>query len=369
MQMAQPPAAGGASAAEAFGSLLGPQALIGITLLLGLVALAAVVGVTMARRETRFVARVARARARKMSELLRTVRMAESIAELGVWQYDPATGEQQWSNGMRTLFGVDHQDPFVKGDAETLLFANDINLIDSVTEHRETREPFELHFDIVGYDGRARSMSVQACNLPNRSGGVSRVVAVIRDVTDQVLRERNLERSRRVALSEAQQAKELAATDPLTGLANRRRAISVLDKAIVRARRYAQPLSLVVFDIDHFKAVNDTYGHPVGDRVLQRLAEIALGQARAGDLVGRVGGEEFVWIIPGADESFARILAERLRQAIANRSAIGEVPAVTASVGFAELARDDTGLTLFARADKALYDAKGAGRNRVRMAA
>ncbi|MDJ0643419.1 MAG: GGDEF domain-containing protein [Erythrobacter sp.] len=357
------------SGAAVLENILGPNALVGVCLLLGLVAVVAVIGVVMARRETRLAARIARSRTHGMSELLRTVRMAESIAELGVWQYDPASGRQQWSKGMRSLFGIDHDDPFVDGDAETLLLASEMGLIDRVTEHRNTREPFEMDFDVLGCDGIARSISVQACNLPNRSGGVSRVVAVLRDVTNQVQRERRLEHSREVALSEAQRARQLAATDPLTGLANRRRVMVALDKAIVQARRHSQPLSLIAFDIDHFKAVNDTFGHLVGDRVLRRLAEIALAQVRESDLVGRVGGEEFVWIVPGADENFTRIMAERLRQAIASGSAVGDSPAVTASVGFAELMQDDTGLTLFARADKALYEAKESGRNRVRMAA
>ena len=354
---------------NALAGLLGPEAMLGLTLLLGLVAFVAVIGVMIARKETRLAARIARDRARKMNELLRTVRMAENIAELGVWQYDPSTGEQNWSNGMRSLFGVEHDDQFMEGDAETLLYSNKINLIDDVAEHRHTREPFELRYDFFGYDDAPRSVSVQACNLPNASGGVSRVVAVVRDVTDQVERERSLEHSREMALSEANRARELASTDPLTGLANRRRIMAALDQIVLHSHRFGEPLSLVIFDIDHFKSVNDTYGHPQGDRVLQRLAEIAARQAREIDLVGRVGGEEFVWIIPGADEGFARIMAERLRQAIAAGSAVGRVPAVTASFGFAELMRNDTALTLFARADKALYEAKESGRNRVRMAA
>ncbi len=145
--------------------------------------------------------------------------------------------------------------------------------------------------------------------------------------------------------------------------------MAALDKMVMQARRYSQPLSLIVFDIDHFKAVNDNHGHPQGDRVLQQIAGIAMRQARDTDLVGRVGGEEFVWVVPGADASFARIMAERLRQAIAAGSGVGNVTAVTASIGFAELNAEDSALSLFARADKALYDAKNAGRNRVRIAA
>ncbi|MEM7666199.1 MAG: GGDEF domain-containing protein [Pseudomonadota bacterium] len=349
--------------------LIGRDALVGLSFLLALLAMVALVAVVLSRRETRFAARLARERAGKMAELLRTIRMAESIAELGVWQYDPSTGAQQWSDGMRALFGVDHDDEFVQGDAETLLFANDIDLIDSVTAHRDERQPYELCFDIVGYDDVPRTISVHACNLPNGNGGISRVVAVVRDVTNQVERVRALEQDRAMAVKEARQARELAATDPLTGLANRRRVMAELDQFLFKARNNPEPLALIVFDIDHFKAVNDTYGHPKGDKVLRKVADIAVTQAREGDVVGRVGGEEFVWLIPGADESLARIMAERLRQAIALGSAVGPVPAVTVSMGFAELSRGDTSLSLFARADSALYAAKHAGRNQVRMAA
>ncbi|MEM6475096.1 MAG: sensor domain-containing diguanylate cyclase [Pseudomonadota bacterium] len=360
---------GDPSGMMALGQAIGTDALLGLSLLLAVAALALVIGVISARRETRFTARLARDRAIKMSELLRTVRMAESIAELGVWQYDPATGAQFWSNGMRGLFGIEHDEPFVAGDAETLLFANDINLVASVMARRDTVEPYELRYDIHGFDGRARTLCVQACNLPNGKGGVARVVAVLRDVTSQVQRERDLEQSRAVALSEARHARELASTDALTGLANRRRVMGELDQMLLSAREAGKPLALIMFDIDHFKAVNDTYGHPRGDRVLKQVADIALAQAREVDLVGRVGGEEFVWIVPGAGEGLARIIAERLRQAIAKGSGAGPVPPVTASVGFAEMSETDTSLSLFARADDALYAAKHAGRNRVRMAA
>lgn len=351
------------------GQMVGSDMLLGLSLLLVIVALVAIVGTVMARKETRLTARIARDRARKMSELLRTVRMAESIAELGVWQYDPSTGEQQWSDGMRALFGIDHDDTFDDGDAETLLFANEINLIDSVVAHRDHVGPFDMRYDIVGYDGVTRSLSVQACHLRGSSGAVARVVAVVRDVTDQVTREQHLEQSRAVALSEARHARQLAETDALTGLANRRRVMDELDRMLMTVRGQGKALSLVVFDIDHFKAVNDTYGHPRGDHVLQKIANIALSQARDVDLVGRVGGEEFVWIIPGADEGLARIVAERLRQAVAKGSGTGAVPPVTTSVGFAEMTAEDTSLSLFARADAALYEAKNSGRNRVRMAA
>ena len=137
---------------------------------LALVAMVSIGGVMVARRTARDAARLARQRGRAMNELLRTVRMAESIADLGVWQYNPSTGEQQWSDGMRRLFGVEHEDEFVAGDAETLLYANDIDLIAHVARQGSERSPFTLHYDIHGYDGAPRSISVQACNLFGQGG-------------------------------------------------------------------------------------------------------------------------------------------------------------------------------------------------------
>ncbi|MEL6877297.1 MAG: GGDEF domain-containing protein [Pseudomonadota bacterium] len=345
------------------------QALLAGCVVLGVIALVFVAATITSRRESRFAARLARERGERMGHLLRTVRLAESIAELGVWQYDPVRGVQQWSAGMRMLFGVDPHEEFVAGDAETLLFANDIDLVAQVSAHSGERGPFELFYDIHGCDRVSRTISVQACNMHNKDGEVVHVVAVVRDVTDQVSRERQLEQSRVSALQEASVARKLAQTDPLTGLANRRRVMAALDQLVVRSQKQGQPLAVVLFDIDHFKSVNDTYGHPHGDRVLQEVGKIAMKQAREGDIVGRVGGEEFVWIVPGADQSFARIVSERLRLAISMGTAIGDRPPVTTSIGFTSLMPGDAALKMFARADAALYEAKGAGRNQVRMAA
>ena len=353
----------------AVGFVISPITMMMIVVAIGMVAMAAIGNVVAARRETRKAARLARSRARTMAELLRTVRMAETIAGIGVWQYDPITEKQQWSDGLKRLFGMESKEEFVEGDAETLLFANHIDLIGKVKEHAEAIEPYTLQFDIYGYDGVAYSISVQACNLMGVDGTVHRVVAVVRDNTDQVQRERELNSKRIEAIDEARHARQLAETDALTGLANRRRVMRELDRTVMNARVTQMPLVMVMFDIDHFKKVNDTHGHPAGDKVLQRVARLANGQSRHGDIVGRVGGEEFVWIIPGASDGMARAMIERLRQIIASDSSVDPVSNVTVSLGYTCIQAGDTALSLFARADGALYDAKNAGRNRVRMAA
>lgn len=154
-------------------------------------------------------------------------------------------------------------------------------------------------------------------------------------------------------------------TDVLTGLKNRRgfegRAALVFDRAS------AQPVSLIVCDIDHFKRINDQYGHAAGDGVLQGLAALLAGEVREGDVVGRLGGEEFALLLPGSDLTGARVLAERLRILIENArfgEMLPDVP-VTASFGIAQRLPAESLSVLTARADRMLYLAKNGGRNRV----
>nr|WP_237392465.1 GGDEF domain-containing protein [Aurantiacibacter rhizosphaerae] len=167
----------------------------------------------------------------------------------------------------------------------------------------------------------------------------------------------------------ASEAQKLANTDPLTQLPNRRCTFDRLESMIVMAEDGGTPLSVILFDVDHFKAVNDGYGHQVGDAVLQEMADLARKQVRQGDIVGRIGGEEFVWLVPGAQSKVARQLAERLRECVEEGTSASSLPKVTISVGLAHFRSGDTGQSLMARADAALYAAKDNGRNQVKRAA
>ena len=170
---------------------------------------------------------------------------------------------------------------------------------------------------------------------------------------------RLLRRSRRL--------QRMAMTDALTQVANRRGVDQRGRRAVEHVRGTAQPLSLVVLDIDHFKRINDSHGHPVGDRVLVRLAAVAQESLRQGDSLGRIGGEEFVAILPGTDLKAATLIAERLRRDIDALDFGDLVPGlrITVSLGVAELRPLETLDSLVARADQALYQAKQQGRNRV----
>ena len=171
------------------------------------------------------------------------------------------------------------------------------------------------------------------------------------------------------ALLEAQkvQLEKLATTDALTDAFNRRKFNELTLAELERVRRYGRPLSLFILDIDHFKRVNDTYGHEAGDQVLVTLAGLLRAGIRATDSLARWGGEEFVVLSPGVTADGEAHLAERLRAAAAAHDH-ASVGTVTASFGVAEHSPGETPDELFARADRALYRAKDGGRNRVEVA-
>jgi diguanylate cyclase (GGDEF)-like protein len=161
-----------------------------------------------------------------------------------------------------------------------------------------------------------------------------------------------------------------ALVDGLTGLANRRAAADALHAEAARAERLETPLSVVLADLDGFKDVNDAHGHAVGDAVLRTFADVLRETLRGSDVAGRWGGEEFLLLLPGADEDGAAQLADRVRIALSDRS-IPDVPGlrVTASFGVAEYAGETKTEQLVAAADSALYRAKRAGKDRVERAA
>jgi diguanylate cyclase (GGDEF)-like protein len=163
----------------------------------------------------------------------------------------------------------------------------------------------------------------------------------------------------------------VAQVDFLTGALTRRGFIEQGEREIARSARYGRPTALVMIDIDHFKSVNDTYGHAAGDQVLHQVADLAASILRPSDVFGRLGGEEFAMLLPETGGEEAVVVAERLRQALAGhvmQLADGRALRVTASFGIAALADDKAVADWLARADTMLYAAKAGGRNQTRLA-
>jgi diguanylate cyclase (GGDEF)-like protein len=158
------------------------------------------------------------------------------------------------------------------------------------------------------------------------------------------------------------EAEQRAASDPLTGLANHRAFHERLRDEVQRARRHRRPLALALIDLDHFKDVNDRHGHQVGDEVLRETAARLVQRSRPEDLVARIGGEEFAWLLPESDALDAWKAAERAREAVAGGPFIDGI-SCTVSIGIAELSQATDAGDLVRLADGALYWAKGNGRN------
>jgi diguanylate cyclase (GGDEF)-like protein/PAS domain S-box-containing protein len=197
----------------------------------------------------------------------------------------------------------------------------------------------------------ATAISLSAVRIQNQW----HAVGILRDETERQAREQELKR--------------LATTDHLTGLANRRHFLGGMELELERFKRYAKPTALLMLDLDHFKQVNDTYGHATGDAVLKHFASITLTVLRRTDLVGRLGGEEFAALLPDTDLDGALHLAERLRWALACLPLPleeGRKVALTVSIGVTPFfAADSEVNVILIRADQALYRAKQTGRNRV----
>lgn len=188
------------------------------------------------------------------------------------------------------------------------------------------------------------------------------------DITDRKRYENELKQTRDELATANAELKRLAITDSLTGISNRRHFAEETTQEAVRAQRYGQPLSLLMMDIDHFKAINDRYGHPTGDQILVELSRRIGSRLRSMDRLARWGGEEFVVLMPHCDAAAAVLVAESLRKLCAEQ-AFPEVGTVTASFGVAELKPGETTEEWFKRVDVALYDAKSSGRDAVRLAA
>jgi two-component system, cell cycle response regulator len=191
--------------------------------------------------------------------------------------------------------------------------------------------------------------------------------AVIRAAVAAIQRAQLLETTR----ADKARLEALATTDAVTQLLNRRALVDRLTHELERARRYTTPLALLMVDLDHFKDINDTHGHLVGDEALREVARLLQGAVRTVDLVGRYGGEEFVIVLPETNPEGAVAFAERLREKVAHHDFASEIlPSlkITVSIGVAAFPAPtiDSVDDLFARSDEALYRAKAAGRNLVR---
>lgn len=220
----------------------------------------------------------------------------------------------------------------------------------------------EVFFPNLGEGGKW--LFLTASPVADSTGHMLGAVQTVQDITERKRVEEEVRESEK-------RYRELSITDSLTKLYNSRHFFKQLRQEIERAKRYMEPLSLILLDIDNFKSYNDTYGHLEGDRVLATLADVIRCNLRTADTAYRYGGEEFTVILPETEGDNALLVAERLRKGF-EKTALNPLPRtevfMTVSVGVAQYQPDELDTVFIKRADAAMYSAKMNGKNRVNLA-
>lgn len=301
----------------------------------------------------------------QQSDLLRSdpeayANLVKGITAYGIYLLNPEGRIQSWNAGAEKITGINAREAV--GQPYQKLFSRQSQL-DRVPEKtldyvRANQHAHEEQRRLLT-DGNEFLAEVTLDSVRRSSGALMGFVEVLQDVTD--------------ARQKQQALYKQATRDAMTGIYNRGHFTESANQEIERARRFAEPLSVVMLDIDHFKKVNDSYGHDIGDKAIIALARCCEAEIRKIDFVGRLGGEEFAVLQPRAAKQPALEMANRLRMRIAEiriplpggyRS---KVLSYTASLGVATLQPHTEGIQeLLKNADNALYQAKNEGRNRVR---
>jgi diguanylate cyclase (GGDEF)-like protein/PAS domain S-box-containing protein len=306
------------------------------------------------------------------------LQLALEAAGLDLWENNLTTGEvtQRVTRIFADLGYSDQESIADVDDLFALIHPDDLpGVKQAIAAHAagETAQ-YRSEFRVRAHDGRwlwyanyGRIMDVGAGRLGRRFIGVTF------NIDDRKRKEEEVAELNRRLSEQNEALQKLATTDALTGLANRRVLIVTGEGEFRRGARQGQPLSLLILDIDHFKRVNDSWGHPAGDAVLCAVANLCHGRFRQGtDVAARIGGEEFAILMPATGHEEAMQVAERLRRSIADlRVDIGDgvTASCTVSIGVATVLPEKMPTTdfdtLLVRTDRALYRAKDGGRNRI----
>ncbi|MEN6586759.1 MAG: diguanylate cyclase [Sulfuricella sp.] len=312
---------------------------------------------------------------KRMGEALRqseeSLKIAQSIAQLGHWEWDVVNGTVVWSEEMYRILGINSQDlPATYDSILQVVHPEDRERVAAQLNRVFAGNGFDIEYRVLLPGGRVRVVHGKGEVVCLSSTRQSKMIGTIQEIPGQ-------EQMKMLGvIQDITERKELesqlqqqANTDYLTGCSSRRHFLEQARQGFAHARRYGGGLSVLMLDLDHFKVVNDSHGHQVGDATLKVLVQVCLGILREVDVVGRLGGEEFAVLLPETRGEKALEIAERLRSAVAAAEVPlegGEALHFTTSIGVSFLLANDTKFdAILDRADRALYAAKNSGRNRV----
>jgi diguanylate cyclase (GGDEF)-like protein len=314
-------------------------------------------------------------RMKKMTEELRkseeSLKLAQIIAHLGHWEWDLESGRFICSEEMYRILGLSSKDQITNHDAFLqTVHPDDRERVANHLSEVLAGNSFNIEYRVILQGGEVRVVHGKGevfCLDTSKQKKIigtiqdihehdqTKMLGVIQDITEQKQLQNKLE--------------EQANTDFLTGCHNRRHFFENAEQELLRIRRYGGEMSMLMLDLDHFKNINDKYGHQVGDTTLKKLVTVCQGLMREVDVIGRLGGEEFAIMLPKTGGELAFEVADRLCRAVAateiSLEDTNSALHFTTSIGVASLVKDDHHIDeIINRADRALYKAKHGGRNR-----
>jgi diguanylate cyclase (GGDEF)-like protein len=315
---------------------------------------------------------------KKATEALRkseeNLKLAQSIARLGYWEWDLKSGQFSCSGEMYRILGL--ESPMTMSNHEALLHTvhpDDRERVANYLSNAQSGDNSDIEYRVISSDGQTRVLHGRAEKFASGAGMDTKIIGTVQDV-----HESNQVRMRGIIQDITEQKElqsrleKLANTDDLTGCTSRRHFMERAETELLRVRRYGREMSMLMLDLDHFKNINDQYGHEVGDTALRIFVQVCQKLLRDVDVMGRLGGEEFAIMLPETSSAQAIKVAERACQAVAAAEvSVQNAPPVhfTTSIGVASLAAGDLRVdALLNRADRALYKAKEAGRNQIQFA-
>lgn len=290
------------------------------------------------------------ARTAELSRAMSILEEAQKIARLGNWQLYLHNAEFEYSKEITKILGIDEEDRLSIKDLMSFVHPEDKRrLMRGFIRSAKKGQNASCNIRFLNLYGQTRMTHIQI-KAPNEWHEEKILFGICQDITEQI------------------ELEKIAYYDSLTQIYNRNKFNELITREIELLKRYKQPLSLVIFDIDRFKRINDTYGHRVGDEVLAELAGIVSREIRSTDIFVRWGGEEFVIVTPQTPTQGAQLLAEKIRSKIEEWKFEGVEECVTCSFGVTNILRLESIESAIERADELLYKAKNNGRNQVVMA-
>ncbi|MCE8016483.1 sensor domain-containing diguanylate cyclase [Halomonas sp. MCCC 1A17488] len=290
----------------------------------------------------------------EIANLKRTLQRIQHIARLGYWRASLKANELFWSEVIYDIFGVD-PDTFTPSIRafKAMVHPEDLESVEASMLRAQEQGQHDVVHRIVRPDGEIRWVHELADYAPEGDDQI--LIGTVRDITEQKKLELRL--------------RQLSRTDELTALFNRRYFMQRLVQELARYRRYGRPTSVVLFDFDHFKRINDTHGHPAGDQALVSVGKLLREKLRTNDIPARLGGEEFALLLPETSLEEAVGVAEKVRQLVEKQEFESEQghrfgASITCGVSAFQGA-EETVEAILHRADHNLYKGKRAGRNRV----